>query len=750
MNHEDDDESLSADGDHRQDSLSVSVMSESAAYSAGTAQNREAEEERKSLARSETRAVRCLRAVTLIVLVVTATIVSFGVYFIMASNQRIAYETAFEAYGDKVIESFHTSVERFLGSFDSLSASITSYALESQSNFPNVTIPDFEVKAGATRILAQSTFVMYMPLVTDDTRRQWESYAATQQHYLFPSYAKETALKAIQDAKYGYVDPPQDVSEQGQDEQADPNDDTNKNEKDEDTSTNDETNTNTSTSTTNGTARDIQGGDDNARTRSNIFPPGGGNRHQRALQLESLPDQTYREEIWGTSGIGLTEEEGSGPYLPLWQASPVLPLINLLNLNLRDLSFVRGPFDQTTSNGQASFGVMTHLNDPTDENQESAAVFSAFLAHGQYRHEVSEYIKDPLTVMSYPVFETLSGGDQRKVVGVLGTSLYWRLLFTEILPPSVSGLIVVVSNCFNQSESFQIDGPAVTYLGSGKLYEEDFEDDALSANIAAYVTNRAGPQSRSYTAVDLNSGCISYDIRVYPSKRLKSLYINYEPLYFGVGVATIFVFTTAVFMFYNCLVERRQTIVLDTAVKSSAVVRSLFPANVRERLFAVAEKPPVHADSTNKSVSADNPSSTPATPEQSRKTSSGQQRANLNQRSSDGEWSNTTQTERRLSRFLSSGELGVRTALSTIKAAPPIADLFPEATVFFADLAGFTKWSSDRTPVEVFGLLETIYATFDAVATRRGVFKVETIGTWLTTEKGNIFLYGGNVVLTFY
>jgi Adenylate and Guanylate cyclase catalytic domain len=44
------------------------------------------------------------------------------------------------------------------------------------------------------------------------------------------------------------------------------------------------------------------------------------------------------------------------------------------------------------------------------------------------------------------------------------------------------------------------------------------------------------------------------------------------------------------------------------------------------------------------------------------------------------------------------------------------------------DIAKFTMWSSVRDPYSVFTLLETIYAAFDAVASRRNVFKVETIG----------------------
>jgi hypothetical protein len=46
----------------------------------------------------------------------------------------------------------------------------------------------------------------------------------------------------------------------------------------------------------------------------------------------------------------------------------------------------------------------------------------------------------------------------------------------------------------------------------------------------------------------------------------------------------------------------------------------------------------------------------------------------------------------------------------------------------FADIAGFTAWSSEREPYQVFKLLETIYSAFDSIAKHLGVFKVETIG----------------------
>jgi class 3 adenylate cyclase len=60
--------------------------------------------------------------------------------------------------------------------------------------------------------------------------------------------------------------------------------------------------------------------------------------------------------------------------------------------------------------------------------------------------------------------------------------------------------------------------------------------------------------------------------------------------------------------------------------------------------------------------------------------------------------------------------------------AKPIADLFLYSTVLFADIAGFTAWSSTRESAQVFILLQMVYQAFDVIANNYGVFKVETLG----------------------
>jgi class 3 adenylate cyclase len=77
--------------------------------------------------------------------------------------------------------------------------------------------------------------------------------------------------------------------------------------------------------------------------------------------------------------------------------------------------------------------------------------------------------------------------------------------------------------------------------------------------------------------------------------------------------------------------------------------------------------------------------------------------------------------------FLNSGEGNAETGFGVYQTRP-IAEYFPHTTVVFADISGFTAWSSTREPFQVFQLLETLYGAFDEIADRRGVFKVETVG----------------------
>jgi class 3 adenylate cyclase len=148
----------------------------------------------------------------------------------------------------------------------------------------------------------------------------------------------------------------------------------------------------------------------------------------------------------------------------------------------------------------------------------------------------------------------------------------------------------------------------------------------------------------------------------------------------------IFLFTSVIFLIYDSKVERRQKVVLTSAERTNAVVSSLFPSQVRDQILNDANNR--HSDTKGNDKS--------------------------NFFGTNEVWSRKNS---------STDNIGSEQALSR-----PNADLYPETTVLFADIKGFTFWSASHTPVEVFTLLESLYNEFDKCARMRRVFKVETIG----------------------
>ena len=57
-----------------------------------------------------------------------------------------------------------------------------------------------------------------------------------------------------------------------------------------------------------------------------------------------------------------------------------------------------------------------------------------------------------------------------------------------------------------------------------------------------------------------------------------------------------------------------------------------------------------------------------------------------------------------------------------------IAEAYPETTVLFADLAGFTPWAREIDAAHVVGFLDELFSRFDVLAAEAGVEKVKTIG----------------------
>jgi adenylate cyclase len=60
--------------------------------------------------------------------------------------------------------------------------------------------------------------------------------------------------------------------------------------------------------------------------------------------------------------------------------------------------------------------------------------------------------------------------------------------------------------------------------------------------------------------------------------------------------------------------------------------------------------------------------------------------------------------------------------------AAHIADAYPETTVLFADIVGFTRWTMRTEPKRAVSLLDALFSSFDDLASAHGLEKIRTVG----------------------
>ena len=259
--------------------------------------------------------------------------------------------------------------------------------------------------------------------------------------------------------------------------------------------------------------------------------------------------------------------------VPRWQTSPVVET-SMVNENLLEnptmFKVVMASIEHRSA--LASGFHSAPAGYPSDADPASA--FFATLVSMAAREE-TKYLGDPMSHIAVPIFDSLNDTDRGEVVGVLTAMVHWKHYLEDILPVTDYGYHVVIENgCDPTGENtftYQIDGPTVKVLGKGNRHDRKFTEYLVDGYFA-----KGNIEDGTLRGLNYADDFCPYTFHVYPTQDLRDKFVTNVPIMICMSISAIFVFTIGMFLFYDRLVERRQSIVLAKATQSSAIVSSMF------------------------------------------------------------------------------------------------------------------------------------------------------------------------------
>lgn len=259
-------------------------------------------------------------------------------------------------------------------------------------------------------------------------------------------------------------------------------------------------------------------------------------------------------------------------FLPFWQTSPMNFNASVYNVNMLSQPGLRTALLSVLNISKPVLGNVPH------GGREDAWARAAF------RLDEAEVAEANLCAIYYPILDQADSG----VLGILVSVSDWATLFSGLLPvvTATTAFRCVLSNAFNQSVTYQINGDFAKLVGEGAVLDEDYESEGQQFSLNGLDSSKLNDEEMS-GVVMLNSAFNVYNIVIYPSRESHTYYSAYPAVYTCIAVA-MFAIMLALMLLFHLAVERRHMVVLKTAVNSTAIVSSLFPERVHDRLLETA------------------------------------------------------------------------------------------------------------------------------------------------------------------
>lgn len=316
------------------------------------------------------------------------------------------------------------------------------------------------------------------------------------------------------------------------------------------------------------------------------------------------------------------DDDDEDVLVPVWQVAPIPQVPSLVNYDL-----------MSNPSLQPALQDMILL-----KNQ---AVLASF--HGDNRFTS---VNTTYAVLVYPVQRKRENAKIRNgsndtssvdVVAALMTFIPWQEYLEHLLPSGMAPIDVVIDDGCNSTFTFEVVGPEATFMGEGNLHDGQYSDmvETFALGFSENVT-------------------CPYTIYVYPTSELEEQYQTPTPILYTTLVVFVFTLTTMVFLCYDYYVQKHQRQQAAIAMRSNAIISSMFPSKVRKRIMEEAQA---------------------------------QVEAEMGAGKSQGVFGGLLGNNSKLKSFLHEG-LKEECYPGAAHDSAPICDKYKAATVLFADIAG--------------------------------------------------------------
>ena len=467
----------------------------------------------KQLAAKETAAVFRLRVLVLVIMFLAAVAVSLAVWFITTNSEEEDFKTHYDGASTKLIESFEAIVDQKIGALASLSVTFTSFARNENATWPFVVMNDFQQRAATARSLSDSLFLellvsftvntnsieltsiysresirCFQPVVTDETRQEWEKFSVENKKWLDDGRAYQTRL--------GY-DKLWNVAREGDGRRATEED------------------------------------SDNSYLGENVI---------QFVTGDGQGDSYIANQIWRfDANFQPVGDLGSGPYYPIWQSSPILASPrDLVNWNILDYPGYAPYTVLCAETGNVAIGGID-VSVPGDITSDVLATsfFAFILSYAEGRNV--DYQGDPFSSVYIPVYDSYDQG--KKTVGVILGVMRWATFFEGVLSSNSEAVTVVLESSLEGAFTYRVTPSLAEYVGQGDLHDNKYDHLVRTANFEVHNIERSGALEFS-----LDESLNKFKIRVYPTQEFENAFRSKIPLVTTLAVGMVFVFTAIMFL----------------------------------------------------------------------------------------------------------------------------------------------------------------------------------------------------------